>query len=136
MIKAHCETCLKTYETPNAWYKKRKHHFCSRECMGIWRSKTIRGENHPQYQADTKNYFSVHDWMVKRYGVAKLCENPSCPYKSKRFVWAKRHGMEYERKRENFIQLCYKCHFQYDWNDEWRTNMVKGQKLRREREKK
>lgn len=80
---------------------------------------------------NTKNYFSVHDWMIKNFGVASKCENKKCINKSKRFVWAKKHGKEYERKKENFKQLCYKCHFKYDFNEFWHENMIIGQRKRR-----
>ena len=45
-------------------------------------------------------------------------------------MWAKRRGKGYEREKKNFIQLCYRCHFRYDFNETWRKNMILGQARR------
>ncbi len=131
MILSQCDKCGKEFKTWKAWLRKTKHHFCSRKCAFIWHGENHKGKNHHQYLPNTTNYASVHDWMLKNYGKASRCENKKCIYKSKRFVWALLHGKTYARKRQNFKQLCYKCHFKYDFNKEWHKNMIKGQHRRR-----
>ena len=62
-----------------------------------------------------KNYYArIHWWIRKNYGTANHCENPDCQHTSKYFDWALLKGKEYEPKRENFYQLCRRCHLIYD----------------------
>lgn len=65
-------------------------------------------------------YAAVHLWLHKYHGKANKCDNPKCtilnPY---RYEWALLHGNEYEKKRENFWQLCVKCHRDYDETNPW-----------------
>lgn len=60
------------------------------------------------------NYSIVHQWLKRNFGKAIKCENPMCLRQSKRFEWALVNNRQYEEKRENFIQLCKKCHSKYD----------------------
>lgn len=49
-----CENCGKPFQKfPGAARIKAKHHFCSRECDGQWRTKGGNpiGENHPEYNS-------------------------------------------------------------------------------------
>ena len=59
-------------------------------------------------------YNSLHWWLRKYYGSAIKCEHPECLKKSQFFQWALIKGKTLDRKRENFWQLCRKCHFEYD----------------------
>ena len=52
--------------------------------------------------------------MKRKFGKANHCENPQCDHQSKYYNWALVKGKRYEIKRENFIQLCKKCHYHYD----------------------
>lgn len=101
--------------------------------MGVWRSKYMRGDKIGNWVGDKVGYDGIHSWMLSNYGKANKCESLKCKNDSKGFVWAKLRDKEYERKRENFKQLCYKCHFQYDFNEEWHKNMINGQRRRRAR---
>lgn len=67
-------------------------------------------------------YNSLHWWLRKKYGTAIKCENQACLNKSKYFVWALKKRKKYDRKRENFWQLCRKCHIQYDMTPKWKKN--------------
>lgn len=58
-------------------------------------------------------YQMIHYWVIKQMGKAKTCELCGT-LKSKRFHWALKRGFIYERKIENFFQLCTKCHRRYD----------------------
>jgi len=74
-------------------------------------------------------YACIHIWIKKNYGKANHCENPNCPHKNPiRFEWALIHGKEYDRKIENFIQLCKSCHLNYDKKSEWGEKISRGQK--------
>ncbi len=80
MVKSKCQSCGKVYETPFAWYKKRKHHFCSRKCMGVWRSRTIFGANHPQYKRSSHRRICKR---CKRVFVPHNKRSKFCSYKCK-----------------------------------------------------
>lgn len=59
-------------------------------------------------------YYAIHAWLRSNYGSADHCEGTTCSEESKRFEWALIHGKEHEHKRENYMQLCKKCHTVYD----------------------
>jgi hypothetical protein len=59
-------------------------------------------------------YRSIHRWLKVRYGVADHCDNIACQDKSLTFYWAKKRGKPYARDVDNFLQLCFGCHEQYD----------------------
>lgn len=59
-------------------------------------------------------YNRVHGWLKEVYGRAKRCENRKCDKTSTIYQWALKHGKQYEFVRENFKQLCSKCHSRYD----------------------
>ena len=89
--------------------------FCSRQCY----FKSIINDNHPKYK-NKVGYPRIHAWLYRWYGKAKKCEanmiKIRCSNKIKKYEWAKIKNKKYERKRENFLQLCISCHRIYDWN--------------------
>lgn len=72
------------------------------------------GEKCRNWTGDSVGYFGIHDWLAKEYGRANECQNSWCLGKHKLFHWAKLEDKKYERKRENFIKLCVRCHNRYD----------------------
>jgi hypothetical protein len=62
------------------------------------------------------NYIYVHVWLKKNHGKASKCE--ICHNPGKNYNWALKKGCEYEKRLENFIQLCVSCHRKYDYNEE------------------
>ncbi len=67
------------------------------------------------------NYRHFHDWLRKYYGHASRCE--FCDAKGKKYQWALVKGKNYERKRENFMELCPSCHRKYDHTEKIRNKM-------------
>ena len=65
-------------------------------------------------QISKSEYVTIHKWIRETYGSANHCENKNCYQTSNLFEWAKKSGMLYEKKRDNFIQLCRSCHRKYD----------------------
>lgn len=61
-------------------------------------------------------YQSIHVWIRRRFGKANKCENLKCLKLSSKFEYALKRGKKYERKRENYIMLCHRCHTNYDRN--------------------
>ena len=105
-------------------------------CLKLERIKeSTSGENHYRWN-EKVGYKGIHTWLSKEYGRANKCENTACPSSSRRFEWALKRGCIYERKRENFIQLCKSCHANYDYTETWRKNIsISGKKIVRIRDK-
>lgn len=72
----------------------------------------------PKEKISLSEYSAVHYWLRYNYGPANKCEDKKCTGISKNFNWALKRGMEYERKRENYLQLCRSCHAKYDCTEE------------------
>jgi len=62
-----------------------------------------------------ENYKDVHVWLNKTYGKANVCENIGCPDVGYGFEYALKKGSVHLKKRENYLQLCVKCHRNYDF---------------------
>lgn len=63
---------------------------------------------------DKKEYMTIHQWLYDTFGKANHCENDNCQCKNKkRFEWANVSG-KYVKSIKDFIQLCSKCHKDYD----------------------
>ncbi len=80
-------------------------------------SASLRNEKHFNW-TETPNYDVVHYWLRVNFIKPKNCE--FCK-EEKRIDWALLKGKKYERKRENFIGLCRKCHYHYDNGHKIRT---------------
>lgn len=64
-------------------------------------------------QPTNSEYVIIHRWLRESFGSANKCE--LCMQKdSKVYDWALKKGFEYEKKRDNFMQLCRSCHAKYD----------------------
>jgi len=48
-VTAACEICGEEFERNPAEVNRYDHNFCSRECMGEWRSRKLTGDNHPMW---------------------------------------------------------------------------------------
>lgn len=57
-------------------------------------------------------YGSIHNWLHKNYPKNSKCE--LCGDTEKRHEWALKRGKKYERRIENFMELCVRCHRTYD----------------------
>lgn len=93
---------------------------------------TPRGENHGNWKGDNIGYFAIHIWLKKTFGGATICENVMCAGLSERFEWSLLKGKSYERKRENFWQLCQSCHRYYDMKEETKEKIKKSMLVIRE----
>lgn len=77
--------------------------------------KRVENGTHNFYKGDNIGYMAIHSWLYREFGKARRCENSGCKYENpKMYVWALVKGKKYERKRENFMQLCQSCHMKYD----------------------
>lgn len=108
----NCTFCNKEHYVKLCMLKKGWGKFCSLRCARNGGKKT--GENHHKWKGNDVGIDGIHQWLKKYYGKANRCESINCLKLSKIFQWALLKGKEYERKRENFWQLCIKCHLLYD----------------------
>jgi len=61
------------------------------------------------------NYRRCHYFIKSNYGNADHCENIYCKKHSNRYEWALlRESPEYTKNIDDYVQLCKKCHSQYD----------------------
>lgn len=120
MVTKECKECGIEF-----WvYPSNNRVYCSRSCNGKnSATQFITGETHPMWRGDRVGITAMHTWLKSHYGKADHCENPDCLGLSITFEWSKLRGKEYERKRENFWQLCKKCHVIYDYTDETRRKI-------------
>lgn len=91
-----------------------------------WIDKRVKGRKGYKHSEETKKkigtantkenigYYGVHSWLIVKFGKATKCENQNCEKKSKKFEWARIKGKSWERKRENYCQLCTLCHGRFD----------------------
>ena len=79
-----------------------------------------RGANHFRWKGDNIRNETLHQWLASNFGKADHCENcdgEKIPKGKKHwFEWSNKTG-QYNRRRENWWQLCVPCHRKYDdWN--------------------
>jgi len=78
-----------------------------------------KGDNNYKAGVTLNEYARVHRWINRKKGKANKCENPDCDFTTKKYHHALKKGCNYEKKEENFLMLCVKCHKKYDWKDEY-----------------
>lgn len=76
------------------------------------------GNEHAGWK-ENPNYAALHGWLSNNFEKStkcELCNSSKKMFKNNRpsIEWALKKGCEYERKRENFICICRKCHLIYD----------------------
>lgn len=78
-------------------------------------------------------YSLIHWWLKKNFGKASKCESLTCDKKpARRYEWALRPNMKYERNRDNFMQLCKSCHIKMDFTEDGKARLSRinsGKKL-------
>lgn len=100
---------------------------CSITCLGCkchtpQETNTVRVFGRLR-EISKSEYAAIHYWLRKHHGPATSCQNAYCTRKSVTFEWALRRDKQYERVRENFIQLCKSCHGQMDVTDHTRRTL-------------
>ncbi len=72
-------------------------------------------ENHPGWKGDQVGYLSLHKWVYKHKGKAATCEECG---RTERVQWANK-SFEYKRELDDWLELCYWCHREYDKTYGW-----------------
>lgn len=118
LSKEHIEKTRQRMFTDNPMRKDENKLKISNKLKGIKRDK---GKESKLWKGNNITYFHFHKWLKDNFGKANKCENINCSFKNpKRFEWSLLKGKKYQRKRENFWQLCASCHRKYDYTEEQR----------------
>ena len=134
LLKSKCFKCNKIF----SFYKTdQKGKFCSYKCY--WKNlKSWKKELASAWKGNKVGYGALHCYIKKLFGKPVQCEhcgikNKNVTYKKSnkiekrsRVQWANKSG-KYLRDRNDWLQLCPKCHAKYDkrWLKRVRNN--KGQ---------
>jgi len=79
-------------------------------------SEALRNENHFNWK-EKPTYGIVHYWLRQNFGKPNKCE--FCK-ENKLCQWALIKGKDDERKRENYLRLCVRCHRRYDYGEKYK----------------
>ena len=82
---------------------------CSRGCYYKRLSKLLEEKNKNMVMT----YSSVHFWIKKIAGKANHCINCNLSKENATYDWSNISG-KYKREKEDWQQLCRKCHILYD----------------------
>lgn len=95
-----------------------------------------KGASHPNWKGNDVGYISLHEWMRANFPKIGRCEH--CGKKKKTHYACKGH--HYTRLRRDWLELCVKCHRDYDgvsekmrgrvFSDESRAKMSASAKRR------
>lgn len=81
--------------------------------------ESMTDEKHPRWKGDEASYGCKHNWIYRKFGKANKCKQCNT-LESKRFVW---HNLssEYKREKDDWVQLCSKCHanLHKNWEKRW-----------------
>lgn len=114
----NCLICRKEF---CVLYARRYLKYCSKEC-GYKATSIKRKLNNPQgfkkrnqkLPISLKEYNTLHHWINRNFEKIDICEIcKKSGLKGKFINWANKNNF-YDRKRENWIRLCRKCHYWYD----------------------
>lgn len=99
----------------------------SDETRARLRATSRRGENAPGWKGDQATYRTIHSYLANNYQKSGVCEE--CQ-RRKRTEWALIEGREYSRNRDDYRELCRKCHAIYDTGIKARVDRDQKRPLR------
>lgn len=73
-------------------------------------SQLYMGENNPNWKGDNAKYVAIHQWVSNNFGKTIKCEKCDS---IKNIDWSNKNH-KYSRNRDDWQQLCKKCHKKYD----------------------
>lgn len=115
-----CDTCGKELWRKGFLLKKYKVFFCNKECQAIHKKEKLdysweTGKNNYAWKGNEVSYNVLHKWIRRHKGTAKKCSK--CGSKNS-VVWANK-SFKYKRSLNDWIELCQKCHIEYDKKNGW-----------------
>jgi hypothetical protein len=69
------------------------------------------GERAANWKGDEASYRALHGYLCKHYSKAGICDECGKPARTD---YALIHGRPYSRNREDYRELCRRCHLRYD----------------------
>lgn len=73
------------------------------------------GKDNGMWKGNKVGYFALHHWVNRTFGKAIVCEKCSSTLNVQ---WANK-SYNYKRQRNDWLELCYKCHRKYDLENGW-----------------
>lgn len=77
---------------------------------GIYESEK-RHNPHPNKRVAQPSHSGIHQWLCRNYPKSGICEH--CDQEKRTHYAAKSHD-NYTRDRADYLELCAKCHADYD----------------------
>src|ERR1035437_7726614 len=109
-LNVNCRNCNKDFIIPLS--RKNKVKYCSVKCrQADWKITRLE-EKAFSWKGNGVGYVGIHMWVKKNLGIANH-RSFDTTHKSTRFNWANVSG-SYLRDLGDWVQLCPKCHKQYD----------------------
>jgi len=139
-----CQQCGIRYTAIESQIARGRGKFCSRDCKGRasrgvsvaaqtefkpgivpWNKglelPEYSGDKSPSWKAEDISYSGLHRWVRRHIGVKNYCEH--CLRSNlARYDLANKTGV-YDRRPENWITLCRRCHIKFDSRDPKRPSM-------------
>ena len=89
-----------------------KHGHVKGQPMRYIKGHILRGQNHHGWRGDAVSYRALHTYLSSHYPKTGVCEE--CGGSGSRTEYALIKGREYTRNREDYRELCKRCHNVYD----------------------
>ena len=70
-----------------------------------------RGSEHPNWRGGEARLTTLHQWLNANFPKTGICDQCSTSGKTH---FALIHGCEYSRRREDYREMCVRCHNAYD----------------------
>lgn len=116
-MKVSCKHCGKDFFRAKCHVVRNANGvFCSRVCMYAHKFPNSGGIMQGNTGLLRKYYKTIHAWLNKNYGRPTKCE--FCEKNKNRYEWALKKCCSYEKKIDNYLQLCVSCHRKYDFSYE------------------
>lgn len=82
--------------------------------------RNLKNEKNPMWKGDNVGFKCLHKWVYRHKGRPGNCL--FCGESNKKRVWANK-SREYKRDLEDWIPLCYSCHYKYDEQSWWKQSI-------------
>ena len=112
-----CPVCKENFK-----HNSKQRIYCSRTCYAKTLSSRTKGNKNASWKGNKVSYKGLHTYITRNKGNPPKCVH--CGESKKRRVWAN-VSRKYLRDLNDWIPLCYKCHYEYDKQDWW-TESLKG----------
>jgi hypothetical protein len=133
MIEVKCNECNNNLLRKKCELKTKRYFFCNRKCFGIYKSKSVVGEVHPNWRGGIsfEPYNEKFDNKFRRE--IRQRDNQICMlcgiHKEKLNRALQVHHINYDKQssiKENCISLCNSCHTKTNFNRESWTNFFQS----------